>query len=323
MHMTESQAVIKPDEKGVEFTPFGSQDKVKLSIVMVKNLIAVKTKSGKTCTDQDAIKFIAMCQARRLNPFEGDAFLIGYDGKEGPSFSLITAHQAFLKRAELNPEYDGMKSGIIIKNEDGEIKDLEGDFYLDGQEVLGGWATVVFKNRKQPTHKRIRLKRFQKSWGIWQDDPAGMICKCAEADALRSSFPTMLGGLYLREEMKMESDTKVTSPIFTPPPSETAPEPQATAPTLIVEVPAASAPVKETKEPRKKASPQASESDLTIKSIRVQMEERKITEDELMAFLNNIGFVTDTMKKLEQLPQETLDMIHRSAQDMFDKVKGV
>ncbi len=28
-----------------------------------------------------------------------------------------------------------------------------------------------------------------------------MICKCAEADALRSSFPTMLGGLYMKEEL--------------------------------------------------------------------------------------------------------------------------
>jgi hypothetical protein len=27
-----------------------------------------------------------------------------------------------------------------------------------------------------------------------------MICKCAEADALRASFLTMLGGLYLKEE---------------------------------------------------------------------------------------------------------------------------
>jgi hypothetical protein len=30
-----------------------------------------------------------------------------------------------------------------------------------------------------------------------------MIVKCAEADALRSSFPTMLGGLYMREEVDL------------------------------------------------------------------------------------------------------------------------
>src|SRR6185436_15944630 len=107
------------------------------------------------------------------NPFEGDAVLIGYDGKDGPTFSLITAHQTYLKRAELHPEFDGMKSGIIVKEND-SLRDLEGDFYSPGQVVVGGWATVFFKTRKQAMHKRIRLERFKKSYGIWVDDPAGM-----------------------------------------------------------------------------------------------------------------------------------------------------
>ncbi len=49
--------------------------------------------------------------------------------------------------------------------------------------------------------RKVRLDRFYKPFGVWLDDAAGMICKCAEADALRSSFPTMLGGLYMREEL--------------------------------------------------------------------------------------------------------------------------
>lgn len=217
MSTTQTQAVARiSDEKMMEFVPYGAQDKIKLSVSIVKNLIAVKTKSGKTCSDNEAIKFMMMCQARRLNPFEGDAFLIGYDGKDGPQFSLITAHQAFLKRAELNAEYDGMKSGIIAER-DGILTDLEGDFYLDGDKVVGGWATVFFKNRKQPMHKRIRMQRFKKSYGIWLDDAAGMICKCAEADALRSSFPTMLGGLYLREEIQAQAEVKTSTPIFSAP----------------------------------------------------------------------------------------------------------
>jgi hypothetical protein len=87
----------------MEYVPFGASDKIKLTIAIIKNLVAVKTKSGKTCSDQDAIKFMMMCQARRLNPFEGDAFLIGYDAKDALR-SHITAHQAFLKRAEVNAE---------------------------------------------------------------------------------------------------------------------------------------------------------------------------------------------------------------------------
>lgn len=197
---TEKQQQV---EKGlVEYVPFGGDSKIKLSIEIVKRLVSVKTKSGRNCSDEDAIKFIAMCQARKLNPWEGDAFLIGYDNRDkpdSPNFSLITSHQAFLKRAECNTAYDGMESGVVVE-QNGEIKEIQGDLTTGGQKVIGGWARVFRKDRKHPMYKRIRLSRFQKPFGVWQDDPGGMICKCAEADALRSSFPTMLGGLYLREE---------------------------------------------------------------------------------------------------------------------------
>lgn len=205
---TPNQSIVKKDETAVEFIPLGADEKIKLTIAVIQNLIAVPTRSGKTCSPKDAMKFLMLCRAKKLDPFSGDAFLLGYDGKDGvATFSLITAHQAYLKRAELHPEFDGMRSGIIV-NEDGKTVDQEGDFHTEEQHVVGGWATVYFKTRKVPITRRVRLKRFQKPFGVWQDDPAGMIVKCAEADALRSSFPTMLGGLYMREEIDISKPTQ-------------------------------------------------------------------------------------------------------------------
>lgn len=291
--MSTQQAVIKqPESKFTEYVPFGASDKIKLSIEMVKNLIAVKTKSGKTCSDTDAIKFIAMCQARRLNPFEGDAFLIGYDGKDGPAFSLITAHQAFLKRAECNQEYDGMKSGIIVER-DGQVLDLEGDFYLEGDKLMGGWATVYFKNRKQPMHKRIRVQRFKKSFGIWLEDAAGMICKCAEADALRSSFPTMLGGLYLREEVQ-QPEVKTSTPIFT-------------------------APVKDIEATTEKTPP------TDLEKVRMLMKSDSISEKDLIEFMQAIGIAEEAITTLEQAAEENdqcLGMIMEHWSDFSNRIKN-
>lgn len=209
--MTTTQ-IQKAEPKGLtEYQPLGSTDSIKLSVSLVQTLIAEKTKTGQTCSERDAVRFIAMCRAKRLNPFEGDAFLLGYDTKEGPRFSLITAHQAFLKRAEMNPEFDGMESGIILLGDEGEVTEREGDFHLPNEAVVGGWARVFFKNRSHPTYRRVRTARFQKSFGVWQDDAAGMSCKCAEADALRSAFPTMLGGLYMQAEIETE-DSPTKSP---------------------------------------------------------------------------------------------------------------
>lgn len=201
------------EEKFTRFVPFGAKDEIKLSIEIVKRMVAVKTKRGATCDDIQAAKFIALCQSQRLNPFAGDAFLIGYDGQDGPQFSLITAHQAFLKRAEVCEDYDGMESGVIIQPKDGgEITEVQGDFY-DGEtsNLLGGWAKVYHRKRKIPTYRRLKVQRFNKGFGVWKDDPAGMICKCAEADALRSTFPTMLGGLYMQDEMPTATVIDVSS----------------------------------------------------------------------------------------------------------------
>lgn len=318
----ENESILKTNDKGTEFIPFGAQDKVKLTISMVKNLIAVKTKSGKTCSDNDAIKFVAMCVARRLNPFEGDSFLIGYDGKDGPTFSLITAHQAFLKRAELNAEYDGMKSGIIVQ-EGEEIKDLEGDFYLPSQKVLGGWATIFFKNRKQSMHKRVRLARFQKAWGIWQDDPAGMICKCAEADALRSSFPTMLGGLYLKEELA-PTEPKVSAPIFTEPPkAEVGKRPthvqiQTDPPIIEAEV---SSPAKEAmSEPVGAPTPHDTSFNV-LKSIRSKIKAAKLEEKDVLNALVEIGTIEADVEDLGDVEPDTLALLADQFEDISSKIK--
>jgi len=290
-----TQAVVKQEERFTEFVPFGAQDKVKLSIAMVKNLIAVKTKSGKTCSDTDAIKFIAMCQARRLNPFEGDSFLIGYDNRDGTAtFSLITAHQAFLKRAELNAEYDGMKSGVIVER-DGQVIDLEGDFYMEDDKVLGGWATVHFKNRKQPMHKRIRLQRFKKSYGIWLEDAAGMIVKCAEADALRSSFPTMLGGLYLREEIQPQSEVKTSTPIFSAPAKE-------------IEATVTPAPSKS-----------------HVDQVRELCVKDGVKEADLVEFSNAIGICDDDAKTIEDIDNknvEALPMVIENWGEFSNRIKN-
>lgn len=194
-----NQVTKSTEEKSIEFVPHGSAEKIKLSVSIIKNLIAVRTKSGKTCSDHDALKFLMLCQAQHLNPFSGDAFLVGYDGKDGPTFSLITSHAAFLKRAESCEKYKGMESGIIYEIS-GEIKEREGDFHIGDEKVVGGWAKVYRADRDKPVYRRVRMERFNKGFAQWQVDAAGMVVKCAESDALRSSFPAMLSGLYLEGE---------------------------------------------------------------------------------------------------------------------------
>jgi phage recombination protein Bet len=196
------------DKAGIEIVPFGSDERIKLNVAIVQKMIAVPTRTGKIPDPAQCIKFMMLCRARHLNPFEGDAFMLGYDTQNGPQFSLITAHQVFLKRAEASKGFNGMESGVIVEapaigmpRGETTILEREGDLVFDGERLLGGWAKVYRKDREKPFYRRLKLTTFNTGRSRWEKDPAGMICKCAEADALRTAFPTHLGGLYVEEEL--------------------------------------------------------------------------------------------------------------------------
>lgn len=178
-----------------------------MSISHVRKLFAQPTRQGHRPTDRECWMFLQLCKARGLNPYVGDAFLVGYDSKDGPSFSLITAHQALLKRAEASGKKTGMESGVIVLDTTtGEERERRGDFFLDDREKLvGGWAKVYRSDWHFPAYERVNLKTFNKGYSRWAIDPAGMIVKVAEASAHRLAFPRETGGLYLREELHPES----------------------------------------------------------------------------------------------------------------------
>lgn len=212
MENQQSMPVATRQEKDMEYTALGSSEKVKLSVGIVRRYIAQKTRSGAEASDEDVMKFMMLCKVRGLNPWENDAYLQGYDSKDGPKFTLITAHQAFLKRAEFNPQFDGMESGVVVEDQHGDLQEYQGDLVIDGHKLVGGWARVHCKNKKIPTYRRLKLSTFDTSQSRWSKDPAGMIVKCAEADALRSSFPLSLGGLYMQEEQSHVVDVSEVKP---------------------------------------------------------------------------------------------------------------
>lgn len=198
--MSDNTALATLREKKVSYTPFGESEPLELTVGMIGSFIATPTRSGQKPSAADQIKFLMLCKARQLNPWAGDAYLCGYDSKDGPSFSLITAHQALLKRAEACPAYDGMESGIIVRNQ-GEVIERPGAMRHEGDELIGGWAIVHRKDRQFPQAARVEFAVYNTNRSRWSKDPAGMIAKVAEAHGLRKAFPTQLGGLYCAEEM--------------------------------------------------------------------------------------------------------------------------
>lgn len=203
--------LLQDPKTEIRFTPFAAEQEIRLSVPLIQKYVAVPyfRRDGNELKRYDpsveeCVKFLMLCRARQLNPWEGDAYMVPFWDEKlgGPKWSLVTAHQCFLKRAQVSNVYDGMESGIIAQDAEKNIVYREGDFYFPGDTILGGWAIVYTKNQSHPTKSRMNLHTYKQPFGRWMKDPAGMIVKVAEADALRRTFPTMLGDLKIEEEVE-------------------------------------------------------------------------------------------------------------------------
>lgn len=152
--------------------------------------------------------FTELCKVRKLNPFLREAYLIKYSNKQPAS--IVVGKDAILKRAVLNPKYDGMNSGIIVLTEKGEEKERKGTFKLPNETLVGGWAEVFRKDWKNSIYCSVSLQEAiqKKSDGTpnsnWTKQPATMIEKVAKVRALREAFVEELAGMYEAEEMNVD-----------------------------------------------------------------------------------------------------------------------
>ena len=215
--MTVQNSLVRKSNESVTTFTVGN-DTVTLSPSIVRNYL---TNGNGAVTDQEVNYFVHLCRGQRLNPFLKEIYLIKF-GTQPATF--VVSKEAFLKRAEANPQYDGSESGIIVLNKDGELIERKGGFFLkDSEQVVGGWAKVYRKDRKYPSDVQVTFEEYAgrtKEGNLnsnWANRPATMIKKVALVQALREAFPNDLNNLYTEEEqgdiqMPMVDTTPIEQP---------------------------------------------------------------------------------------------------------------
>lgn len=159
-------------------------------------------------TNQEFKLFTELCKVRKLNPFLREAYLIKY--KAGTPAQLVVGKDAILKRAVLNPNYDGIESGIIVQKADGTVEERQGTFRLGDEQLVGGWARVYRKDWSHPTYSSVSFNEVAQKTGQgqlnsnWNSKGATMVEKVAKVRALRETFVEDLAGMYEAEEMQQE-----------------------------------------------------------------------------------------------------------------------
>lgn len=154
----------------------------------------------KTITDQlddnQRMQFCAVAQAFNLNPFKREIYATTYRDKNTgkTNMSIVVGYEVYLKRAEMNPNFDG----------------FETEFRKDNERGICCTCTVYRKDRQHPTKSTVYMNEYSTGRSLWQSKPMVMLEKVAICTAFRRSFPTDFGGIpYAPEELSQTTEERL------------------------------------------------------------------------------------------------------------------
>ena len=172
-------------------------EEIKLTPNIVKEYIVGNKDAN--ITMQEFKMFTSLCKARKLNPFLREVYCIKYGNSPA---TIVVGKDAILKRATLHPQFDGYKSGVIVRTAEGEIVNRNGCFKLDTDELVGSWCEVFRKDWKNSVYASCSFSEINQPKNTsWQKQPCVMSEKTAMVRALRSAFVEELSGMYDSAEM--------------------------------------------------------------------------------------------------------------------------
>lgn len=187
--------------------------KVTLTPEVVRNYLVSGDKERVSM--QELVMFINLCRYNGLNPWLKEAYCIKYGNEPA---TIVPSKEAFTKRAESFPQFDGYKAGVVVCNdESGELEHREGSIVLKGETIIGGYAEVFRKDRAHSYKAEVSFDEYagRKKDGTlnrqWTSKPGTMIRKVALVQALREAFPQSMGGLYIAEEQGVDEPTEMAS----------------------------------------------------------------------------------------------------------------
>ncbi|MFA7205630.1 MAG: RecT family recombinase [Saccharofermentanales bacterium] len=167
-----------------------------------RQIEAMKHTVAKGASQAEFEMFIYLATKYKLDPFLKEIFFI-----PGNMKTILTSRDGYLKVAQSHKDFEGIRSMAVREEDDFEI-DLEHDTikhkFGKGKRgrIIGAWAIVYRKNRK-PVIAFADIDEYMGNTGPWKKYTSAMICKCAEAFALKRQFA--ISGLVTMEEMDVEA----------------------------------------------------------------------------------------------------------------------
>lgn len=179
-----------------------------LAVITAENTQLIRDMFAKGCTDNEFQVFMELANKYQLDPFCKQIWAVKYGNNPAQIFA---GRDGFLAIAHRSGQFDGMQSDVTL-NDNGDLESATAEVW-----------------RKDMTHSfkvTVSYKEYVSATNpIWKSKPRTMICKVAEAQALRKAFS--VSGLYSPEEIdepvkitRKPSDIEVTPVVAADAPKE-------------------------------------------------------------------------------------------------------
>ncbi len=140
--------------------------------------------------------FLELAKRYNLDPFKRQIYLLKSSNSNEPA-TIMTSHAGLIHIAHESGKWAGMKTLLLTKSG----KEV---LVCDPEDIAGAVCYIWRTDWKEPLVHAVSFSEYYRRMphgkrNIWDEKPATMIKKVAEAGALRRAFD--LGGLYTEDEM--------------------------------------------------------------------------------------------------------------------------
>jgi phage recombination protein Bet len=285
----------------------------------------IKRTVAKGATDDELEMFLYLASRYNLDPFLKEIWCIkrakkdergNYDYANAPAV-IMTSRDGYLKIAQSDPDFDGLKAFVVREGDVFEIDAQEDKvihkFGAKRGKIIGAWAMCSHKKRK-PAICFVDFNEYNANTEVWRKYPSAMIQKVAEVFVLKRQFN--INGLVTQEEMSLPEPMEVRQPIdITPQEQRYLPNSQ---PSQSLLMPSGTG---IQKEPNQSKQPNTGfATDKQQKAIYAICKSKGLTEEELRTLiLSQTGKETvkeitstqasDMIKLLQEAPAEELKLL--------------
>lgn len=156
--------------------------------------------------------FTGLGKSLELNPFLKEVWAVKY--KEDAPAQIFVGRDGYRKNAQKNPEYDYHQVDAVYANDEFSVTDglVKHNYKLVNRgDLVGAYCCVKRRSASRPVYVFVTVAEYNTKQNVWNQKPATMIKKVAEAQALRMAFQELFLGTYDESEKWIDEDNVIVS----------------------------------------------------------------------------------------------------------------